>query len=137
MKLIKAMQEITDSVETTLTSAGLLDGLSLTAEEIKAATTPIYWFVYVKSSDASEKQNYLVWNYQLIGSLNGDGEKLVYPFEVTITFYSRNKIVDTYLENIENAFISAFYTIDLSAVDYDTNRMMYSYKFVVRAQVSE
>jgi len=137
MKLTNAMQDITTSVETALQSAGLLDGLSLTIDEIKSATEPIFWFVYVKSSEASEKQNYLVWNYRLINSISGDGKKLVYPFEVDITFYSRNKIVDTYLENIEDAFVAACYTIDLAAADYDTNRMMYSYRFVVRAQVSE
>jgi hypothetical protein len=135
MKLIKALQEITTSVENAFLTAGMVDGLSLGEEDIKNATEPIFWFVYVKSSIASEKQYYIVWNYQLINSEYGDGEKLMFPFEVAITFYSRNKMVDIYVEKIENAFLENHYIFEFGSVDYDTNRMMYSYKFVVKAMV--
>ena len=137
MKLIKALKEITTSVENVLVAAGLKDGLLLSVDEIKAATEPMFWFVYVKSKEASDKQNYLVWNFQLINKQNGDGSTLAYPFDVSINFYSSNKIVDTYLENIENAFIDSSYIFEFSSVNYDTNRMMYSYSFIVRAMVSE
>jgi len=137
MKLIKALNDITTSVETALVTAGLVDGLSLSTDEIKTATSPLFWFIAVKSKEASDKQSYLVWNFKLVSKIFGDGKPLMYPFEVIITYYSRNKVIDDTLKNIEDAFIDLFYIFDYGLIDYDTNRMMYLYQFVVKAQVAE
>jgi len=137
MKLIKALNDITTSVELALVNAGLIDGLSLDTDEIKTTESVLFWFITVKSKDASDKQSYLVWSYRLVNKLYGDGKPLMYPFEAVITFYSRNKVVDDTLKDIEDAFIDLFYIFDYSLIDYDTNRMMYVYQFVVKAQVAE
>jgi len=137
MKLIKALDDITLSVENALVNAGLVDGLSLSIEEIKIAASPLFWFMTVKSKEASDKQSYLVWSFQSVSEMFGDGKPLAFPFEVNITLYSRNRVIDDTLEKIENAFIDLHYKFDFGMIDYDTNRMMYLYQFVVKAQVSE
>ena len=138
MKTIEAFIEAKTSVETALVAAGLLKGISLSADQIKNATTPIFWFIKLTSKDASEKEIYVTWSITSnVPFIYGDGAIKGRRVSTNVTVFARKQNVDSWLTAIENALRAVYWTFETQSIDFDTGNQMYVYSFTCEAEVSD
>jgi hypothetical protein len=127
-KVFKNVPIIMDEI---LKNAGLENGLD--CEDIKSELKTLFWYAFVKNSDASKKETYLVWNYQSITSQYGDGKTLVHPVRLVIAYYSKEPLVSEELEKIETEFKNKKFSFSFSKSGYNPELEMYSYEFFIEA----
>jgi hypothetical protein len=132
MKIIEATQQMKTAFETMLVSADLVNGIGA---DITNELKPMFWFNFVKSKGASEKQSYLVWRFQKIINNNGDGKSIAYFFDINIKFYSNENDALDVLEVLNNTFDTNGFNMEYVSYDYDNNQQKNYYEFLVKAQV--
>ena len=124
------------SIEDALVASGLLKGTTLTVAEIVSATDPVFWFVFVSSKDASEKEIYLTYN--IIGTpavAFGDGETMGREVQITLSLFTRKHIVDDLILAINTELENRLWDFEFNNVYWDDSNKMFTYSFTSKAQV--
>lgn len=134
-KAIFDTQELVDSV---LTQAGLIDGLTLDNEEVKNETTPLFWFVQVASKVGSEKPTYVTYTITSADRYHsGDGKVINRKVICPVTVFSRNRDIRSIVESIDSSFRANNWRFKFSSVQYNFEIKMFIYEFVAEAVVSD
>ena len=138
IKTHEAIDATIEAVKAILAGASLLDGLSLTPEQIKSTTTPIFWFINTKSKDASEKETYVTYYISGLPPIQyGDGVPVVRKASVIVEIFTRRMRVTQLTEDLNNAFLNVGWTFELQSMNYDNGNQMYVHTFLCEGQVME
>lgn len=136
MRTVSALIEAKASIESAFVAAGILNGLTLTPEEIEAATTPIFWFINVLSKDASEKEIYITYNIVNAPVIAyGDGNIQGFRITAQIFFFTRHPNIDTILSEVNEKFEANHWTFEFDSFSRDSGNQLFVYSFFARAEV--
>lgn len=136
MRSYQAIVEAKSSFEAALLKAGLKKGVTLTPEQLKAETDPIFWYVWITTVVPSEKETYLT--YDVIESptmVYADGKPKVRRATIEGQLYTRKTNIDVLLLKIEDEILKAEWTFEIKAIDYDPSNKMFIYTFNSSAEV--
>jgi len=139
MKLYQVMFAVNDSIKSTLSSAGLIDGLQATPEELKNNKSIMFWNITVPSELASLKPIFIVYNIRSIDNDEYlDGDPFSHTVIVNLTIYTNKDKVNDLIENINNACELNEWEFDLAGnVDYDPQLKLYIYPFQMEKVFSD
>lgn len=134
MKLYEAFYSAIDDITTTLISADLKKGSSFTPEIIKTSKDVLFWFLAVKTAEASAKETYVVYNIASItGEDYGDGEALDYNVTIGLNIYTTKEDVKELIRKINIACENNDWKFDLSGVpSYNPQLNMTIYLFTMK-----
>lgn len=131
-----AFKQMQSAVEKSLTDAGFIDGISLTNEQVKNESTPLFWFMQVTTKAGSEKPRYITYEIISVDPLaNGDGDTILRRGIAEINFYSRDKNIDAMIDSANNKFVADLFNFEYSRVAYDNSNHLYNYTFIVKANI--
>lgn len=132
----QALKDTINIVRNLLIDAGLVEGLSLTPEQIKTTVEPIFWHITTRSKDASDKPLYVTFNINELAPYNyGDGKVLARKPSVITNIYSRSRNVDELIENLNKTYVDKEWTFELRDMGFDAGLQMYSYTFLSEAVI--
>ena len=129
---VQTLIEVKEAISNILTQAGFADGAIRFVND-----KPMFWFINVVDKGASEKDTYLTYNIVSISSVSfGEGKPNVKQATIEVALFSRDKNVDNYLTNLNNAFEMHGWMFELNRIDFDTTNKLYIYTFTTRCEVS-
>ena len=132
-----ALNQFQDALELTFKDAGLVDGTSLTAAKIKTEKIPMFWFMNVTSTEASNKNIYLTYDVvDLDPEAYGDGTPILRRARAIVNIYSKKRRNTTWITAVNNACISKFKNFELNNITYDAGIQRYQYSFRVAADIN-
>lgn len=134
MKLFDALTKAIIEAKNVLKSAGLIEGITLTQDELKSSKAVLFWFIEVKSEEASRKATYATFNINSIdGRLYGDGSYLSCEATVELNIFTNKEDISIMMNDINNTAEAADWRFDLaSAPSYDSQSKLYNYNFKLR-----
>ena len=136
LTLYAAIIELKTSLEAAFILAGFKDGISLSNEEIKAETDPMFWFLQLTNKDASDKKMYLTYGINSMDqTVHGDGVTLGRKAITTVTLYSRSKNVATQFEALNRILLEKYLNFELDSIIYNSTEQMYGYSFRVEMYI--
>lgn len=135
-KTYQALKDVVKIVADLLLEADLVEGLSLTPEQIKSENKPIFWYINTRSKEASEKETYITYSIiDLKPNEYGDGKIISRVPSVIINVYSRERNINEIIENLNNVFVDNFWTFELQNIGFDNGTQSYNYTFICQAVV--
>ena len=139
MKLYQVMFAANDSVKSTLSSSGLIDGLKATTEELKNNRSIMFWNITVPSELASIKPIFIVYNIRSIDNEEYlDGDSFSHTVIINLTIYTNKDKINDLIESINNACELNGWEFDLAGnVDYDPQLKLYFYPFQMEKVFSD
>lgn len=138
MKVIEALNAVTDELETILSGAGLISGLGLSSQQLTNETGLIFWPSQVTSKAGSEKEQYLTYTPTAVDPTNyGDGKVITRAVTIQLELFSRNRSLTTEAAIIENALTAARWGFEFVGFDYDAGNQMYVFTFETKAEVTD
>ena len=128
--IYKAMQNIQTKISETLTNAGLVDGIYLNREEIKAQNKVMFWRDFVVVKEGSEKDTYLVWHLDNVNPfISGDGTLLYTHFKIALFVRTKQYKIIQDIDAIEKACEEANIKFEYGNSSYDSEIRSYNYTF--------
>ena len=139
MKVYQAMFKSFDNIKLVFDNAGLVDGTKLTLEDLKTTKGVLYWFLTVKSEEASKKQTYVTYDLlNATGSNYGDGEPMSYDVTLQINIFTNKENIQGLIENINIESELNGWKFDLATgPGYDTQIKLYIYTFNLKKVISD
>lgn len=138
MKVIEALNAVTDELESILINAGLISGLGLSATQLSNESGLIFWPSQVTSKAGSEKEQYLTYTPTSADPINyGDGQVISRTVTIQLELFSRNRSLTAEAATIENALTEARWGFEFVAFDYDAGNQMYVFTFETKAEVMD
>jgi len=120
----------------TLKAAGLVDGLSLTAERLQNTTTTCYWRGVVKNDKAKAKDNYLTWYMTASGTAKrADDKAFLREITIAVDVFSKRSFDSEQnhklLERLENQFTQDGYEIEFGEEQYEDDTSLFHYPMTI------
>ena len=137
MKPHEAMFKAISEVKLVLKSAGVLEGITLTPEAIKTTKDILFWFIAVKTEDASRKSTYVIFNVVEVNPFTyGDGKALSYKAQAQIALFTNKEDISSLIAAINNAAEEYGWDFDmLRPITYDQTSKLYNYLFALEVLV--
>lgn len=131
MKLFDALNRAITEMKDLLTSAGLVEGITLTQEDLKNSRGVLFWFIEVKSEEASRKSTYATFNVTTIESkIHADGSPVSCKVTVELNIFTNKEDISILMNDLNNTAEAEGWTFDLaSAPSYDSQSKLYNYNF--------
>lgn len=131
MKLYTSIFKAIDQIKLLLIDAGLVDGITLTNEQLKVSKDTLFWHIAVKNEEGSKKQTYVT--YSVISSqptLYGDGIPHGYSVIIGLNIFSNKENVKDLIDDINTSADNFGWQFELSsAISYDHQLNLYTYPF--------
>lgn len=139
MKLFDALTQATSEIKEVLKSAGLVEGITLTQEELKSSRAVLFWFIEVKSEEASRKATYATFNVlKLNPSLYADGKIMSLKATIELNIFTNKEDINILMNDLNNTAEAAGWNFDLSnAPSYDQQTKLYNYNFLLEKNLYE
>ena len=139
MKLYTSIFKAIDQIKTLLIDAGLVDGITLTSEQLKDSKDTLFWHIAVKNEEGSKKQTYVT--YSVISSqptIYGDGIPRGYSVIIELNLYSNKENVKDVIDEINTSADNYEWQFELSsAISYDHQLNLYAYSFNLLKVITE
>jgi len=119
-----------------LKSAGLLEGISLVAEQLDKATKPAFWHGVVRNDKAKAKDSYLTWYIPASKTATRADDTAMHR-EVTIAidvFSKRSFDAEQnfkLLESLENAFTENGYEVEFADETFESDTSLFHYPMTI------
>ena len=132
MQNTQARKIASEQVKVAMKTAGLLDGISLQAQQLHNETKPCFWRGVVKNEVARSKDIYVVWSIPTSTASERADDK-IYLREVTISvdIFSKRSFESEQnyklLQQMENAFELAGFEVEFADEQYENNTGLYHY----------
>lgn len=134
MIIIETMFTALADIKRILLASGVIDGQTLSPEQLKAEKNPIFWSTQVTSNEAGSKEIYLVYNLgQCKPNSYGDGKQISAEVTAYIDVYTnklRSNLADI-LNEIANQFTENHWSFELSKYAFDGH--ITNYQFLIKA----
>ena len=139
MKVYQAMYQAYDSIKTVLGNAGLVDGTSLSPEQLKSSKKTLYWHLTVKSEEASKKQIYVTYELLTAAPLAyGSGKPIAYDVTIQLNIFTTKENIRTLIEKINDESEAKHWRFDLIIPPtYESQLKLYIYTFNLKLSVAE
>lgn len=135
--LASALEQFQTTLEKAFTSAGFVDGTSLSAAKIKSESKPLFWFMNITNQSASDKGIYLTYDIVDLDPIQyGDGTPLVRRARSIINIYSKKRSISSLITAINASCIVEFDNFELNTITYDSSIQRYQYSFRVAADIN-
>lgn len=131
MKLYKALFNSIDEIRLLLSSAGLVEGTTLTAEQLKTTRKVLFWHIALRSEEASKKQTYATFDVLSIEPRDrGDGRVLTYKVNFQLTLFTNKEDIRSLIEEINQKAEESGWSFDLaSGIEYEHTSRVFTYTF--------
>lgn len=139
MKLFDALTQAIAEIKEALNGAGLIEGITLNQEDLKSSRAVLFWFIEVKSEEASRKATYATFNVNTITpDLYGDGKTLAHKVTVELNIFTNKEDINILMNDLNNAAEAAGWAFDLaSAPTYEQQAKLYNYNFLLEKHLYE
>ena len=122
----KARIEIID----TLKSAGLLDGISLQAQQLHHATRPAFWHGVVRNDKAKAKDSYVTWHIPASPpSTRADDKTILREVTIAVDVFAKRSFSSEQnhklLESLETAFTENGYEVEMASEQYENDTKLF------------
>lgn len=137
MKRYEAVFKAKDQIKQVLTNAGIKEGITLTPEEIKDYKKELFWYIELKSENASRKETYLTFNISdAKAGAKGDGRTLLFNVIVTLDVFTLKEDIQELIENVNTSAVNNGWDFDLVGnIDYEGQSKLYTYRFLLTKMV--
>lgn len=136
MTNIEARRQARIDLAKTLKAAGLVEGISLTAEKLDNTTTTCYWHGVVRNDKAKAKDNYLTWYIPSSGTAKrADDKAFLRQITIAIDLFSKRSFDAEQnfklLERLENQFTKDGYEVELGEEQYEDDTSLFHYPLTI------
>ena len=132
MTNIQARTKARAEVKEALKAAGLLDGITLQAQQLHNETRPCFWRGVVKDDAARQKDQYVSWHIPSSDAhTRADNNAFLREITIAVDVFSKrsfeSEMNHKLLERLENAFIKGGFEVEFSDERYENDTKLHHY----------
>jgi len=132
MRNIDARKKAREEIKTALKAAGLLDGISLQAQQLHNETRPCFWRGVVKDPVARAKDIYVTWHIpSSTAAERADDKTFLREITIAVDVFSKRSFESEanhkMLERIETATSEAGFEVEFADELYEDDTKLYHY----------
>jgi len=121
-----------EDIRAALRAAGLLDGISLTAQQLHNEARPCFWRGVVKDPVARQKDIYVTWYIpSSSAAARADDKTFLREITIAVDVFSKRSFESEanhkMLERLETAFDAAGFEVEFSDELYESDTQLYHY----------
>lgn len=132
MKTYEAIIEAEKVARDLLSEAGLVDGSTKSADEIKETTDTIFWRVSVTSKDGSDKSTYATYEIDSTEPYQSmDGVVVTRKIDLILNLVTRRRKIPEIISDVNDVCLENGFTFELQSTDYEANSKAYVYTFTI------
>lgn len=138
MKLYNALFDSINEIKIILSSAGLVEGVTLTPEQLKTSKKVLFWHIEVRSEEASRKSAYATFNVISIDPFTyADGKIIAYKVVFDLSIFTNKEDIKSLIQQIDLKAEENGWAFDLSAgITYEQASRLFSYSFNLSKVIS-
>ena len=120
----------------TLKSAGLLEGISLAAEQLDKTTKPCFWHGVVRNDKAKAKDAYVTWSIASSDvAKRADNGAFLREVTIAVDVFSKRSFDaeqnHKMLDALENAFTNNGYEVELNDELFESDTLLHHYPITI------
>ena len=124
MTNIEARRQARIEIAETLKSAGLLDGITLTASQMQNETRPAFWRGVVRDEKARAKDLYVTWHIPSSSAhTRADNQTMLREVTIAVDVFSKrsfdSEMNHKLIERIETALTENGYEVEMASEQYE------------------
>jgi hypothetical protein len=132
MTNIKSRHRARIEIIETLKAAGLLEGISLRAEQLQNATKPCFWHGVVRNDKAKTKDCYVTWFIpRSQAATRADDKTLLREVVIAVDVFAKRSFDSEQnhklLEALENAFAEKGYEVEFGEEQFEEKTGLFHY----------
>ena len=136
MTNLQARAKARADVKDALKAAGLLDGITLQAQQLHNETRPCFWRGVVRDDVARQKDQYVTWHIPSSDThTRADNDAFLREIMVAIDVFSKrsfeSEMNHKLLERLENAFSQAGFEVEFSDELFENDTKLYHYPLTI------
>ena len=120
----------------TLKSAGMIEGISLRAEQLHNATKPCFWHGVVRNDKAKAKDSYVTWHIPRSSAhTRADDKTALREVMIAVDVFAKRSFDSEQnhklLESLETAFTKTGYEVEFGAEQFEDNTGFFHYPLTI------
>jgi len=132
MKNITARKLAREDIRIALRAAGLLDGISLQAQQLQNETRPCFWRGVVRDPVARQKDIYVTWHIPSSDTAErADDKTFLREVTLAVDIFSKRSFESEanhkMLDRLETAFDEARFEVEFADEQYEENTQLFHY----------
>lgn len=131
MKTYNALFNSIDEIKLILSTAGIVDGVTLTPEQLKTTRKVLFWYISVRSTDASKKDTYVTFDVlEITPRVHGNGKPIAYRVTINLQIFTNKEDIRNLIKEINDAAEDNGWSFDLASnPDYEQTSRVFTYSF--------
>jgi len=136
MTNIQARKQARVELIKVLKSAGLVEGISLAADQLDKITKPAFWHGVVRNDKAKAKDWYVTWYIPASrAAKRADDDVMLREVTIAIDVFSKRSFDSEQnhklLESLENAFAENGYEVELADEIFESDTSLFHYPITI------
>ena len=136
MRNIDARKKARGEIKDALRTAGLLDGITLQAQQLHNETRPCFWRGVVRDEVARQKDQYVTWHIPSSSAAErADDKAFLREITVAVDVFSKRSFESEQnhklLERLEDAFTESGFEVEFADEQYENDTKLYHYPLTI------
>jgi len=132
MTNVQARKLAREDIRAALRSAGILCGISLTAQQLQNESRPCFWRGVINDPVARAKDHYITWHIPSSNSkTHADDKTLIREITIAVDVFSKRSFESEanhkLLQRLETAFDEAKFEVEFSDELYENDTKLFHY----------